>query len=60
MDAYRCSGHMPLFEEVKQKMLEQIKNGIWTPDSMLPNEFLNFPLVLTLTSDVALFSAAET
>ena len=38
MDAYRYSGHMPLFEEVKQKMLEQIKNGIWTPDSMLPNE----------------------
>ena len=38
MDAYGRSGHMPLFEEVKQKMLEQIKNGVWTPDSMLPNE----------------------
>lgn len=38
MDVYGRSGHMPLFEEVKQKMLEQIKNGVWTPDSMLPNE----------------------
>ncbi len=38
MDAYGRGGHLPLFEEVKQKMLDNIRNGVWTTDSMLPNE----------------------